>query len=1138
MLTEQISSTSWLAEWRNDLLRGSSSDPLVDLSGHLMKLIELHDISENQVYLPWDAKTKRLLAEQQDFFKQSGVNVLCLVHEVLVWSDGNKQFETPIFLSEVRFKIDKIEQCVNLEINDEQLLNPFLEKTFEQKFDKSFRDWLDKNSMPETWSRKTVRYLGNFHYHRFVLLKDYDEYQNNLSLSECVLGIFLQDRAPEISPINKPSFAAIYPMDQSQQNVFDEVLAGNHLVVEGPPGSGKSQIISNLLFNAALQQKHVVLCSEKHTALQVIAAKLAAKGLELFCQDVANDDRSQSSFVRGLERTWNFLEEHAAKQKTGTSQQSTYLENRAALDLKMDRLRLFPKLEGPLVEPNFLLTAYPDWENYQGYREQLFELNNRYVLLKEKPLSKSAFVYLKSFVFESDKSVRDFVNELENHFESWRICSKANDNLPMQSQAEMEQMHRVLIHAQILTQPIFTQNPDLFTQNSKSFKKFQAVYHKYLVSTQALDFHEKQEGFKWRQPWSKEELVEARHCLSQKSFWSRTFRRWKQRFIESYQPEVFTRDLAIRAIDGCLEVHATMFEHQQCLKAFHRLGVMHPEIDIPLVLQLQRNASQDADGLAKTQKEYSPALLARMLKHHLRIQEIYRFLNHYFSGIATLDLPKLFEQILSDSDFIFGQRAALQKLIYCEPSLVKFLPEVQDFHQLDGVVLWGSIQQFKTRNPELYFYTGRDLSADIDALILEEEAHFAEQVSRFIQLQVKQFMDFHHLLSSNSAKLSAEEKELKAKLKLGRSTLIKEFNKSRQHKTMRDLLAGDTAPWIRLLKPILLLPPLVISKVLPNESEYVDLMIFDEASQIPFSHAIPAMFRAKQLAIFGDSQQLSPSAYFLQGCAHRADLLTESRHYLPSASLNFHYRSRHESLIAYSNRYFYDNRLQVLPSRTDDEKDGVFSHFVQNGLYDSGQNEREAHALINFLNKNFNNFSSSESIGIVAFSEKQMQIIHKQLGELANQKILESIDSERITITTVEKVQGDEFDVLLISMAYAKDASGAFALRMGPLNQEGGEKRLNVLFSRARRALHFFHSVQYADFPASENLGVQALKNFLLMHELPQNQYLNNTERVKTMDSLTLLDPFYALDALDQLLTIKRHAGLSGLKVNIRFLKD
>ena len=1130
--------SSWLAEWRNDLLRGSGKDPLVHLDVASSKLLRLLEDLVFPLTLDYDNSIKKIIREEQEFSKNAGVNVLCVVHEVLQWNQGDNHFVSPIVLSEVQYSIDKIAQTITFYCSEERFLNPFLEKTFEQQFDQNLETWLEKNELPEHWQLSTEKVLGNFHYHRFVLLRDFDDYSNNDAILASPLGIFLQERSPRGGELVKDSKATIYPMDIDQKAAFNKIVSGQDLVVEGPPGAGKSQVIANLLFHAARNNQSVVLCSEKRTALAVVAAKLEAKGLGAFCQDVTNDEQAKTEFVRGLQTVWQELEKRSTNHKKQGHDESIYAQKRKALELKLERLSHFPRLTEPLKKPPFELSVYPDYKHFSTYREALMQLNERYVLLKNANINQSAFVYLKPFVFGSVSALQSFLDALKNHQKQLLTCrNEFGETFAFRTVSDLEKLQRILLHAQILSQDLFQKNPELFIENSKTFKKFHSTYKKYLVSQQALELHNKQEGFKWRNPWSKQELVSAKETFLNKRFWQSDFRAWKKKFIASYQPEVFTKDLAISAIEGCLSVHDVMSEYQACLEVFQSLGIRHPEVDILVVLQLQRNVHQDVEGLQLTQKKYAPELLRKLLTHQSAIHDLNRFVQHHFTQLGNQSIESIFSQLLQDEDFLSGQREAIYNLLNTEPLLPKIWYEIKGIEHLDGVLQWGEIQQFKSRNPELFNYSGNDLHRDLTQLIADEDAHFELQVELFLDNRVQTFIHYHALLAGPTTKLSAEQKLLRSQLKTGRALLIKEFNKSRQHKSMRELLSSDAAIWIRLLKPILLLNPLMIAKVLPNEPNTIDLLVFDEASQIPFSHAIPAIFRAKQLAIFGDSQQLSPTAFFLQGSAQRSDLLTEARHFLPNAELNYHYRSRHESLIAFSNRYFYNNRLKVLPALKDDQTDGVFCHFVENGQYESSQNEIEAQRLVHALEKLIVQVAENESIGIVAFSEKQLEVLHKHLQKSGQLKVKQGLESERITLSTLEKVQGDEFDVLLISIGYGKDANGDFALRMGPLNQEGGEKRLNVLFSRARRAMHFFHSVKAPDFGVSENLGIDALKKFLLMHE---NRIFGEkpSDQVKENASIELIDPFYSANVVSELMTLKRHADWSGLKVQVRFWKD
>lgn len=1123
---------SWLSPWREDLLRGSNKDPLVDLKSSTDKWMYV-DVSEGRS-IQVDLRIKKIIREQQEWFKNAGVNALCLIHDVLNWQDENHSYETPIFLSEVVYRWDKINQTITLSISEEQFLNPFLVKMFATNFDIELSLWLEQTDWPVAWSRKTVSILGNFHYHRFALLRDFDSLEAKTDFNESLLGFYMQEKVVNrMEPQFSPS-PVIFPMDIDQCYVFCDIAVGNQLVVEGPPGSGKSQVLVNLLFHAASKHQSVVLCSEKRTALEVVETKLIHKGLGLFCQNLSSTKQGKTEFIRSLQTCWMALEKRVAQTINTVQELHFFEQQRDALALKLERLSNFPRLNTAHIHVPFTLSVYPDTADFKNYKGLLFQLNQTFKLLCNASLSVSCFVYLKPFVFSTQNSLEHLINLVKQHRESLLQCQATfGDKLALTTTLDLESMHRILIHAQILSQPMFRKNPDLFVLDSKVFKKFHSGYQRYLVSKQALDLHEQQEGFKWQNPWSHQELVAAKKSLSEDRFWKTDFRKWKKRFINSYQPEVFTRDLAVNAIDSCLGVHDVMVQHQKCLDEFHKLGIQHPEVDIPLILQLQRNVNQDYVGLKKTQEVFESDFLLDLLRQQHTLNDLMRFVNHHFVHLGQGAVLACFDAVIREVDFLSGQRMALSQLLSLEPKLPYFLSEIQDFEVLEDVVLWGAIEKFKSHNPELYHYTGADLMRDVVHLIQEEDRSFDQQIESFLRARVQQFNNFHTLITSPIVKLSEDEKALRKTLKAGRSILVKEFNKTRQHKSIHELLSSDAAPWIQLLKPILLLNPVTIAQVYPLSSGCIDLMLFDEASQIPFSHAIPAIFRAKQVAIFGDSQQLSPSSYFQQGSAQRSDLLSESRHFLPCAELNFHYRSRHESLIAFSNRYFYGNRLKVLPSCTDSSRDGVFCHFVERALYESGENRDEARALINQLNSDFQNFGSTETVGIVAFSEKQLTVLHNALDAWGSMPVLNASNQDRLTFSTVEKVQGDEFDALYISFGYAKDAAGNFALRFGPVNQEGGEKRLNVLFTRARRSLHFFHSVRAADFGHSENLGVQALKNFLLMHE-----HVSSKTETISENTLDVFDQFYEPHALASLMTLVRHAHWSGLQISLRFLKD
>jgi superfamily I DNA and/or RNA helicase len=228
--------------------------------------------------------------------------------------------------------------------------------------------------------------------------------------------------------------------------------------------------------------------------------------------------------------------------------------------------------------------------------------------------------------------------------------------------------------------------------------------------------------------------------------------------------------------------------------------------------------------------------------------------------------------------------------------------------------------------------------------------------------------------------------------------------------------------------------------------------------------------------VAGDQHQMSPSSYFGKNYSF-PNLMQQSAFYSEKHFLSYHYRSSHPDLISFSNSYFYENRLHVFPSTKMSEV--ISFHSIENGRFIERKNEQEAKSIAEFLES----FNWKKSIGLVAFSEEQLNCIL----DACSPKVLENLDKQqeqnRGFVKSLEKVQGDEADCLVISFGYAKNASGEFANRFGPVNQAEGHKRLNVLFSRAKEKIEFFASVSSSDFQLSENESVNLLRKWFLFCE-------------------------------------------------------
>jgi hypothetical protein len=298
------------------------------------------------------------------------------------------------------------------------------------------------------------------------------------------------------------------------------------------------------------------------------------------------------------------------------------------------------------------------------------------------------------------------------------------------------------------------------------------------------------------------------------------------------------------------------------------------------------------------------------------------------------------------------------------------------------------------------------------------------------------------------------------------------------------------------LCPCMLMSPLSVSQYLQPKGGQFDLVIFDEASQLPTSEAVASIARGNALIVVGDNKQLPPTSFFETGVYDEENsdhedlesILDECLALsLPSVHLKWHYRSRHESLIAFSNANYYDNSLLTFPS-TDDMSTRVRFQRID-GIYDRGRtrtNEAEADAIVQEVKRRLSDPEESEkSIGIVTFNVSQKNLIDKKIEELfLKNKALSRIASQQaepLFVKSLENVQGDERDVILFSIGYGLDRKGRVSLNFGPLNQDGGWRRLNVAVSRARQEMMVFSSLEPEQIAGDGFVprGVTDLKAFL-----------------------------------------------------------
>lgn len=325
--------------------------------------------------------------------------------------------------------------------------------------------------------------------------------------------------------------------------------------------------------------------------------------------------------------------------------------------------------------------------------------------------------------------------------------------------------------------------------------------------------------------------------------------------------------------------------------------------------------------------------------------------------------------------------------------------------------------------------------------------------------------------------------------------LKRETEKKRRHMSLRKLF--NAVPGVlQRLKPCIMMSPLSVSTFLQAEAIKFDLVIFDEASQVFPWDAIGAIYRGGQLIVAGDDKQLPPTSFFA-----RADIESEEEEddigdfesilslcksvNMPNKRLRWHYRSRREPLIAFSNKHFYDGDLVTFPSVRDASSDAVRLVYVPDGLWSDRKNLPEARRVAELVVEHFRG-KPDKSLGVIAFNATQQQAIEDAIYDLRRSSpvidvLLKESTHEPLFIKNLENVQGDERDVILLSFGYGKNEAGKFIKNFGPLSKPGGERRLNVAVTRAREAVSLVASVRASDMDlsGSTSIGAQLLRAYL-----------------------------------------------------------
>lgn len=384
------------------------------------------------------------------------------------------------------------------------------------------------------------------------------------------------------------------------------------------------------------------------------------------------------------------------------------------------------------------------------------------------------------------------------------------------------------------------------------------------------------------------------------------------------------------------------------------------------------------------------------------------------------------------------------------------------------------------------------------------------------------------------------------------AVLMGEMEKKRAHMPIRQLMQR-CAPAIQALKPVFMMSPLSVAQFLPPNALSFDMLVVDEASQVQPVDALGAIARARQLVVVGDERQLPPTRFFAkmlgdaagsdEDGAQAADVesilgLCRARG-LPERMLRWHYRSRHQSLIAVSNSQFYENKLFIVPSPyTSEAGVGLRFNHLPAAVYDRGNtrtNPLEAKAVARAVIAHAR-ATPHMSLGVATFSTQQRRAIWDELELLRRQHpetegFFGEHSNEPFFVKSLENIQGDERDVIYISVGYGRDSQNSITMNFGPVSREGGERRLNVLISRAKSRCEVFSSItdEDIDLERARGKGTAALKLFLRYARTGQLNAGPHQYGVRT----SIFEEEVAVALRERGYDLHTHVGIAGFFVDI-----
>ncbi|MEX2490530.1 MAG: DUF3320 domain-containing protein [Nitrospirales bacterium] len=921
--------------------------------------------------------------------------------------------------------------------------------------------------------------------------------------------------------------------DSSQTLAILDIHSGRNLVLQGPPGTGKSQTITNMIAEAIGHNRKVLFVSEKMAALEVVKRRLDCLGLGDAVLELHSHKTNKKQVLDELNRTL----ELGRPQLTGGEGSLTALTHLrdhlnaycTAVNSPIGRTNTpFIRALGHCHDfPSTNLFSFPniaDWTeaDYREIRSVVHLLDQH--LAEYGPPTKNPFYpctlqdYLPSQRSSLEQAFQAAIRQTEAVSQGGLALAEAMGLVAPTTQRDVERLCHTAVHA--------AEAPSLkgICLHSDMWRtRGEDVQRLVDAGRRVLNMRERFEKWVIDQAWSQDLLDIRQAFLTHGDTWWRLLSgRFRQ--AQARLQGLCRRPLPKEAKKVLILIDGIM-AYQASLQIYEELASVGQTL-----FGTQWKALQSDWNSLEQLTEWILAVHQDPDQHYL-IPGFVDFLSREPQVGGLQEQAGSLKQLLESREAAI--RDVVQRLALPPGNPLEMAdnaPLDQQHHilqtwcqHLDGLQHLMQFKQLATelRKKNLAPFIEIALNWDQGAgtLLQAFDAHWYRSLVEHAYLEkapLKCFDRIRHeqliqdyrsldtqVLQFNRQRLAYKHWENLPKMSTeGELNVIKrEINKKRRHVPIRKLM-DEAGRAVQAIKPVFMMSPISIATFIPPGALQFDLVIFDEASQVKPVDAMGAILRGKQTVVVGDRQQLPPTNFFdsLTGDMNEEEddssvgdmesiLSLFSGKGAPERMLRWHYRSRDESLITISNSEFYHNRLVVFPnSGSHPQARGLRFHHLPHTAYDRGKtrtNPKEAHAVAQAIMDHARTFPDL-SLGVAAFSVAQREAIEMQLELLRRQDATcEAFFSETCLepffVKNLENVQGDERDVIFISIGYGKTAEGYFPMSFGPLNREGGERRLNVLISRARLAMDVFSNFTADDIDTTRasGRGVEALKKFL-----------------------------------------------------------